>query len=184
MTSLETRITTYPALPGANVTPLERLILSSVLHCSDTEEGLVLFTDTGPMNPIRVERRALIDAFHASRRNRETALGAFLANHVLADLPPDDTAPDSMVEVDLSAFPWQFIAQDIIARSATPCELVVIQWICHPSQRPDTFGASVSLITANGIHHATSEDLLAHFRRQDRAPASTPPVASQDDGSP
>ncbi|KDR90911.1 hypothetical protein K538_05750, partial [Agrobacterium tumefaciens GW4] len=55
-----------------------------------------------------------------------------------------------------------------VARSPNLSEVTVIQWMNHPSQRPDTYGASVSLITAKAIHHATSEDLLAGFRLQDR----------------
>lgn len=180
MTDIETRITTYPALPIADITPLERLVLSNVLDCSETEDGLELFTDLGPRNPVRVRRKDLIEAFHASERNIEILLRTFIEDSVLAQLSDDDGDPESIVQIDLSAFPWQFIVQDVIARSATGQELVVIQWISHPSQRPDTFGASVSLITANGIYHATSDDLISHFRRQDQALA---PAAS-DDGAP
>lgn len=63
-------------------------------------------------------------------------------------------------------------------------EVTVIQWINHPSQRLETYGASVSLITGKGIHHATSEDLLNRFRSQARA--LEPPVSplSPNDGAP
>ena len=53
--------------------------------------------------------------------------------------------------------------------------MTVIQWMNHPSQRLQTYGASVSLITGKGIHHATSEELLNRFRSQDRA--LVPPAA-------
>ncbi|WP_205215961.1 hypothetical protein U0027_23985 (plasmid) [Agrobacterium tumefaciens] len=66
MTTLETRIYTYPPIPRADVSPLEMLILTNVLECSETDTGLVLFTDFGPTNPIRVARSELIDAFRAS----------------------------------------------------------------------------------------------------------------------
>ena len=48
MTSLETRIYTHPPIPLADVTPLERLILTHALDCSETGTGLVLFTDIDP----------------------------------------------------------------------------------------------------------------------------------------
>lgn len=179
MTDIETRITTYPALPIADITPLERLILSNVLDCSETEDGFELFTDFGPRNPVRVRRKDLIESFQASERNIEILLRTFVTDSVLAQRSDDGDDPESIVEIDLSAFPWQFIVQDIIARSTTARELVVIQWINHPSQRPDTFGASVSLITANGIFHATSDDLISHFRRQDQILAS----AASDEGA-
>jgi hypothetical protein len=44
----------------------------------------------------------------------------------------------------------------------------------HPSHRLESFGASVSLITPKAIHHATSEDILARFRRRDK---TIPPAA-------
>jgi hypothetical protein len=95
-----------------------------------------------------------------------------MRERVLSILPVEDPDPESVVFIDLSEFPWQFVVQDIVTRSATLRELVVIQWISDPSQRPDTFGASVSLITENGIFHATSEDLLADFRKRDQALSS------------
>ncbi|WP_236762447.1 hypothetical protein U0027_23990 (plasmid) [Agrobacterium tumefaciens] len=86
-----------------------------------------------------------------------------------------------MIDVDLGEFPWQFVVQRIVARSAVLREVTVIQWMNHPSQRPDSYGAGVSLITARAIHHASSEDLLARFRLQDQAlPSAASPVAPSD----
>lgn len=171
MTTLETRIYSHPPLPLAAIIPLEMLILTNVLECSETEEGLVLFTDVGPTNPIRVTRGELVAAFGASARNAGDPVNVFIADRVLALLPAggNSVEGDAMVEIDLSGFPWQFVVQGIVARSPDLHEVAVIQWTNHPSQRPDSFGASVSLITAKAIHHATSEDLLDRFRLQDKA---------------
>lgn len=169
MTDIETRITSYPPIPLCDLTPLDRLVLSHVLDCSETDESFVLFTDLGPTNPIRVRRGDLLEAYHASACHADSALNIFIANQIIALLPPaSDCDANACVDIDLSAFPWQFVVQDAVARSSTLREVVVIQWMNHPSQRPDSFGASVSLITARAIHHATSEDLLARFRQQDR----------------
>lgn len=171
MTNLETRIITHPPIPLADVTPLEMLILTNVLECSETEAGLVLFTDFGATNPIRVKRDALINAFRASASQVDSAINTFIASRVVALLaaPSGEVDAEATVDIDLSEFPWQFVVQGIVARSPSLSEVVVIQWMNHPSQRPETFGASVSLITAKAIHHATSEDLLARFRLQDEA---------------
>ncbi|WP_412065909.1 hypothetical protein [Rhizobium sp. SYY.PMSO] len=93
MTNLEMQIITYPALPSANITPLELLVLSCVLECSQTEDGLVLLTDTGPVNSIHLRRRELFEAFHASTRNCESTLQVFIASRVLVYLPDGD--PDA-----------------------------------------------------------------------------------------
>lgn len=87
MTNLETRIITHPPIPLADITPLEMLILTNVLECSDTEAGLVLFTDFGAANPIRVKRDALINAFRASAPQMDSALNVFVASRVIALLP-------------------------------------------------------------------------------------------------
>lgn len=171
MTTLETRIYSHPPLPLAGISPLEMLILTNVLECSETEEGLVLFTDVGPTNRIRVTRGELVAAFGASARNAGDPVNVFIADRVLALLPAggNSVEDDAMVEIDLSGFPWQSVVQGIVARSRDLHEVAVIQWTNHPSQRPDSFGAGVSLITARAIHHATSEDLLDRFRLQDKA---------------
>jgi hypothetical protein len=122
-----------------------------------------------------------MEAIDASDQANESLLKRFMRERVLSILPAEDPGPESVVFIDLSEFPWQFIVQNIVTRSPTARELVVIQWISDPSQRPDTFGASVSLITENGIFHATSGDLLADFRKRDRELASG---TSNDDDAP
>ena len=181
MTCLQTKITTYPALPIADISPLEKLILSKVLDCAEIDAGLELYTDTGPMNPIVVSRRELMEAIVTSDQANESLLKRFVSERVLFILPTEDLDPESVIFIDLSEFPWQFVIQDIITRSPTARELVVIQWVNDTSQRSNTFGASVSLITDNGIFHATSEDLLADFRKRDQALASG---TSNGDGAP
>jgi hypothetical protein len=171
MTPLETRIYSHPPIPLADISPLEMLILANVLECSETEEGLVLFTDVGPTSPIHVARGELVAAFGASVPNAGDPVNLFIADRVLA-LQPAGGYPvedDVMVDIDLSSFPWQAVVQGIVARSPDLHEVAVVQWMNHPSQRPESFGATVSLITAKAIHHATSEDLLERFRLQDKA---------------
>ncbi|NTE68105.1 hypothetical protein G6M85_21100 [Agrobacterium tumefaciens] len=170
MINLETRIYAYPPIPLSDITPLEKLVLTHVLECSETEAGVVLFTDFGPTNPISVKREPLLEAYRTSALQANSALNDFIASRVVALLhgPADNVDAEVMIDIDLSEFPWQFVVQDIVARSPNISEVTVIQWMNHPSQRPDTYGASVSLITAKAIHHATSEDLLSRFRLQDR----------------
>jgi hypothetical protein len=184
MTNLETRIFTYPPIPLADITPLEKLVLNHVLECSETEAGLVLFTDVGPINPISVKRQALLDAFGASAAQSESALNTFIGSRILALLPTSPDGDDVAADIDLSEFPWPFIVHDIVARSPSLPEVSVIQWMNHPSQRMESYGASVSLITGKGIYRATSEELLNRFRIQDRVlmPPVSPP--SLLDGAP
>lgn len=178
MTNLETKIITHPPIPLADITPLEMLLLTNVLECSEAEADLVLFTDVGPTNPINVKRHELIEAFRASAPHVDSAINTFIASRIIALLPTPSGEVDAKatVDIDLSEFPWQFVVQGIVARSPSLSEMVVTQWTNHPTQRPETFGASVSLITAKAIHHATSEDLLARFRLQDQA--IEPPTSS------
>jgi hypothetical protein len=186
MTTLETRVYTYPPIPLADVSPLEMLILTNVLECSETDAGLVLFSDFGPTNSIRVVRSELIDAFRASAQYAEEPLNIFIANRALALLPAggNTAEDDAMIDIDLSQFPWQFVVQGIVARSKDLREVTVIQWMNHPSQRPETVGASISLITAKAVHRTASEGVLARFRFQDKAlPLAASSAASSEDDS-
>lgn len=186
MTPLETRIYSHPPIPLADISALEVLILTNMLERSETEAGLILFTDVGPSNPIRVPRSELVAAFRVSAQNAEDPINIFIAGRVIALLPiGDNTVEDhAMIDIDLSGFPWQFVVQGIVARSSDLHEVSVIQWTNHPSQRPESFGVGVSLITAKAIHHATSEDLLGRFRRQDKAllAAASPVPCCRDNG--
>ena len=186
MISLETRIYTYPPIPLADMTPLEKLILTHVLECSETDAGLVLFTDIGPNNPISVKRKALLGSFRGSASRVSSGLNTFIARRVLSLLPaPADAVDmDATVDIDLGDFPWQFVVRDIVARSPTLSEMTVIEWINHPSQRLETYGAGVSLITAKAFHHVTSGDLIARFRLQDRGLALPVPWPSTAIGVP
>lgn len=47
MTKFETQIYAHPPILLADITPLEKLILVHVLECSESDGGLVLFTDCG-----------------------------------------------------------------------------------------------------------------------------------------
>jgi hypothetical protein len=120
MPTLETRIYSHPPIPLADISPLEMLILTNVLECSETEAGLVLFTDFGPTNPVRLARSELVAAFRASAQNADDPINIFIAGRVLA-LPPaggNTVEDDAMIDIDLSKFPWQFVVQGIVARSS------------------------------------------------------------------
>lgn len=186
MTKFETQIYAHPPILLADITPLEKLILVHVLECSESDGGLVLFTDCGAANPISVRRKSLLEAYRTSAPQTNSALNAFIASRVIALLPApsDAVGMEATIEIDLSDFPWQFVVQGIVARSPTLSEVTVIQWMNHPSQRLETYGASVSLITAKGIHHATSEDLLARFRLQDRGLSLPDPLPAPMTGVP
>lgn len=152
-----------------------------------------LYTDTGPMNPVAVTQRELTQAVTHSKAHVGSLLKDFLERDVLRTSIGTGLDAETVIFIDLSEFPWQFIVQDVLTRSPTASEFVVVQWISDSSQRPDSFGASVSLITENGIFHATSQDLLADFRKRDRVlagetastrHANPTPVAAIDDDSP
>lgn len=84
MTAFETRIYAHPPVPLAYISPLEHLILTHVLECCETEEGLVLFTDLGSVNPVPVDIAALIAAWRASADYAEDPFSIFIARRVVA----------------------------------------------------------------------------------------------------
>jgi hypothetical protein len=144
-----------PDIPAADMTPLERLILDLVFDAENSEGGTYYHSWCGPSDVVTPSPSVddLRTACAASHEQGESSIG----KHVIALLarydadaggdPPDD------IDVDLSDpdIGWDRMFQDIVRRSATVDEIVVTTAFICTKMRPDGFGGSVMLITANAI---------------------------------
>src|SRR5579863_4677736 len=102
-----------PAIPNADMTPLERLILGQVFEAEIDGDGVYFFTSIGPSDSFELEASALREAVEASSGFQSTASDYVLER--LASLAVDEET----IEIDLSGTSWEFIFQDIVRRSAT-----------------------------------------------------------------
>lgn len=164
MDDLETTIVITPAIPLGDMTPIERLVLSHVFDAGETDEGLLLYSDRGAASRLRIPGDELTNAYFTSRHVPHTDIIRVIARSWRCWCEEDE--PGEMVDVDMTDTSWEFILQDIVARSTTLSEIRVLEWYRHPSQSPESFGANIMLITANEVAGRSSDDFFEDMRAE------------------
>ncbi len=159
MDDLETTIVINPAIPLVDITELERLVLSSVFDAGEVDNALLLYTDRGAALTFSLAAGDLSAAYETSRRAPKSEL-----NRIVAECWRDQIDGRDRIEIDLRPSSWEFILQDIVARSETLSEVRVLEWSRHSSQRPDSFSASIMLITATECAGRSSDNLFEDLR--------------------
>jgi hypothetical protein len=104
-------------IPEADMTPLERLLLSHVFDTERDDEGWYFFSEVGPVDMTAIGRAALEAALAASELDTDNTANAFVSK-LLADLK-DDELQDEHLGIDFSETSWESILQDIVRRSPT-----------------------------------------------------------------
>ena len=128
-----------PAIPLADMTALERLVLSQILDAEPDGDRLYFFSDTGPSDLIVLSGARFRAAF-AQSEGIPSHLRDYVAER-LARLDPNATD----VELDVSGTSWEFFLQDIVRRSRTLRYVTVVSAFTCSKMRPDGFGGSASL---------------------------------------
>ncbi|AEI04532.1 hypothetical protein OCA5_pHCG300870 (plasmid) [Afipia carboxidovorans OM5] len=165
MTDYHSPTVVQPNIPPADMTPLERLILDLAFDAESETDGIYFHSECGPSDIVTLSVEDLRTAFEASRDRGESSIGkyvsALLTRHdeQAGDDPPDD------IDVDLtdSENGWDQMFQDIVRRSATIDEIVVTSAFTCTRMRPNGFGGSVMLITADAIRYCSTADMLEKF---------------------
>ena len=96
-----------PAIAIADITPLERLLLSHVFNAECEDERLYFYADEGPADRIWLNR-ARLEAALAQSRIDSTAATVVIEH--LARIPADNVE----IELDFSDRCWESIFQDIV----------------------------------------------------------------------
>jgi hypothetical protein len=144
-------------IPVADMTPLERLVLSLIFDAEPDGEALYFHASLGPSDAIGLSIDDLRTAFGASAEIDSTAT-TYVAER-LAATPADDTE----IEIDFSGTSWEFIFQDIVRRSATLRYVTAVTSFTCSKMRPDGFGGMAVLITADAILGKSTNDILEDF---------------------
>jgi hypothetical protein len=100
-----------PTIPAADITALERLLLSHIFNAEPDGEDLYFYADERPADLIWLARTQLDAALARSPTATDSAATAFVTEQ-LARVPADNVE----IELDLSGG-WEFIFQDIVRRS-------------------------------------------------------------------
>lgn len=151
-------------VPEADMTSLERLLLSHIFQAERDGDGWYFFSEQGPSDMLYVERAALEAALAASEHAGDSAANSFVRERL-----PDRQATGPLpahLDLDLSATSWEFIMQDIVKRSPTlPYVTAMSSYTCS-RMRPDGFGGAVVLISADQIMGKSTNEILEDFIEQ------------------
>jgi hypothetical protein len=144
-----------PAIPVADITPLERLLLSHIFNAEPDGEELYFFADEGPSDMIWLDRAPIETALAQSTPSTATT---FVAQQ-LARVPADNVE----IELDCSDMVWESIFQDIVRRSARLRYVTAVSAFTCSRMRPDGFGGMAVLITASDVVGKSTSDIIADF---------------------
>ncbi|HME21497.1 MAG TPA: hypothetical protein VKI44_09175 [Acetobacteraceae bacterium] len=153
-------------IPIADMTLLERLVLSLIFEAEPGGEALRFHTRFGPSDVIGLSIADLRPALEASA-GIDSAVAIYVAER-LAAVPVADTE----IEIDFSGTSWEFIFQDIVRRSPTLSYVTAVTSFTCSKPRPDAFGGMAVLITADAIMGKSTTDILEDF------------VSAMEDGEP
>ncbi len=162
-------------IPSADMTPLERLLLSRIFQCEPDGDGCYFFAEQSPSTMIFATRTELEAALASS-----PALGSAAHLHVSEQLASAD-ADATEIDLDLSGTSWEFFLQDIVKRSATLAYVSVVAAFTCSKMRPDGFGGMAVLITRDAIVGKSTSDLLEDFLAEARLDGGEAPEAETAD---
>ena len=146
-----------PSIPNADMTPLERLILTNIFDFEPDGDALYLFTELGPSDTFEFPAAEFRAAFAAS-----ADLPSRVCDYLQYTFANLDAAAE-FVEVDISGMSWNFILQDIVRRSHTLGYLYVLTAFTCTKMRPDGFGGMVVFVTAENVEGKSTFDILDEF---------------------
>jgi len=151
-------------IPEADMTPLERLLLSHIFDAGRDGEGWYFFSEQGPADMILVERVTLETALTESQVSAENVANTLVKEHLLK---LQGAEPDAqLVDLDLSMTSWESILQDIVRRSPTLRYVSAVSSFTCSRMRPDGFGGAVVVISADAMLGKSTTDLLEEFIEQ------------------
>lgn len=144
-------------IPDADMTAVERLLLSSIFTAERDGDAWYFFAEDAPSDMVWIARSELENALFQSGTIESQA--AEFARQVLQDAPPQD----GEVEIDLSATSYEFFLQDIVKRSAALSYITVVSAFTCSRMRADGFGGMAVLITTAGIKGKSTHDIIEDF---------------------
>jgi hypothetical protein len=144
-----------PTIPVADITPLERLLLSHIFNAEPDGEGLYFYADQGPCDMIWLDRAPIETALAQSIPSTATTF----VTEQLARVPTDNVE----IELDFSDMCWGSIFQDIVRRSASLRYVTAVSAFTCSKMRPDGFGGMAVLITSSAVMGKSTSDIIEDF---------------------
>jgi hypothetical protein len=144
-------------IPDADMTPLERLLLSRIFESERIDDGWYFYAEQSPCSVIDATRAELEQALSSSPDPASTVCSC------IAELLAATDSKTTEIELDLSVASWEHIFQGIVKRSKTLRYVSVIAALTCSKMRPDGFGGMATLITGDAILGKSTNDILEDF---------------------
>ncbi len=110
----------HPTIPNADMTALERLLLTHIFESEPDGDGLYFFAETSPNDQIELPIEALRAAL-ASVEGDASDTALFVQGQ-LKDVGDDEV----YVQIDLGQTSYEFILQTIVRRSSTLNHIAIV----------------------------------------------------------
>jgi hypothetical protein len=167
-----------PTIPDADMTPLERLLLSNVFSAEPDGDGWYFYAEECPADMIWLDRTELKTALIASE-----AAGSE-ANAYIAEKLSKTPADENEIELDLSLISWDFLFQNIVRRSSNLRYVTAVSAFTCSRMRPDGWGGMATFITADAVKSQSTndflEDCLAEIESDSSNETNTSPLTVTD----
>jgi hypothetical protein len=144
-------------IPDADMTPLERLLLSRIFESERIDDGWYFYAEQSPCSMIYATRAELEQALSSSPDPASTVYSC------IAELLAATDSKTTEIELDLSIASWEHVFQGIVKRSKTLRYVSVIAAFTCSKMRPDGFGGMATLITGDAILGKSTNDILEDF---------------------
>jgi hypothetical protein len=159
-----------PTIPSADMTALERLLLTHIFESAPDGDGFYFFAETSPNTQIELPIETIRFALADSEDVHSEAV-AFVREQL-----KDVGDADGYVCLDISQTSFEFLFQDIVKRSATLDHVTIVTSFTCTKMRPDGFGGMAVLVTADTIKGKSTEDILGDFLDEaEHGPLGTAP---------
>jgi len=174
MADYHTPTVVQQTIPNADMTPLERLLLTNVFDADESGGEHYFYAAESPQTMLTLDKTEIDAALAASQERPSSVLPAI--QEQLSRCEPDQ----STIYLDLSGVSWETIFQDIVRRSNTLKFISVISSFTCSKMRSDAFGGMVVLITATNIRGKSTEDILEELLEEEEAGLFAP-ISSEKD---
>ena len=163
-----------PMLPLSDLTAAEHLILCNMFESEADADELYLFAEVGRNSMFDLERSDIVAALATTAKG---SAAADLLAGAIAGLSEDDT----VAEIDLDD-QWIGILQEIVRRSPTLTFIAIETAFTCTKMRPDGFGGSALLITADTVDAMSTSQFIdeALSRRVGAATEPSSPAGASD----
>lgn len=144
-----------PTIPVADMTLLERLLLSHVFQSEAAGDGLYFYAEQSVNDLIYVPVDNLRAALAASE-----AIPSQASDFVREALAEVDAESDADLEFDMSLTGWAYLFQDIVRRSSSVPYISAQTAFTCTRMRPDGFGGMAWVITAEAVKTKTTDEMI------------------------